>query len=91
MSALVGLKERGEPLSFKPAAFAYSAFDRQAVCRISAQMLGSETDGNSVVEMLIDDDPAAFHCASPALFVDLQDHVVEFDCIIAVNRPLGLD
>ena len=91
MSALVGLKERGEPLSFKPIAFANSPLDRQTICRIFAQILWPETDGDSVVEVLIDDDAAAFHRASPTLFVDLQNHIVEFDRVISVNRPLGLD
>ena len=41
--------------------------------------------------MLIDGNTATFHCSSPALFVDLQDHVVELDGIVTVDGPLGLD
>ena len=48
-------------------------------------------DCDGVVEVLIDGDAAAFHRASPALFVDLQDHIVEFDGVIPVNDPLTLD
>lgn len=48
-------------------------------------------DGDGVVEMLINDDTAAFHCASPALFVDLEDHIIEFDGIIPIDCPFGLD
>ena len=54
-------------------------------------MLRTVADGDGLIEVLIDDDTAAIHRAPPALFVDLEDHVVEFDSVVTVNRPLGLD
>ena len=54
-------------------------------------MLWTVTDGDGVIEVLIDDDTAALHRAAPALFVDLKDHVVELDGVVAVDCPLGLD
>ena len=51
----------------------------------------AEADGDGVIEVLVNDDTAAIHRAPPALFVDLQDQVVELDGVVAIDRPLGLD
>ena len=48
-----------------------------------------EADSYGVVEVLVDGNAAAFHRASPVLFVDLQEHIVEFDGVIATHEPLG--
>ena len=50
-----------------------------------------EADGDGVIEVLIDDDTAAFHRGSPGLPIDLQHHVVESDGIVAIDRSFGLN
>ena len=91
MSGLFKLKERRRLLSFKRAGKFCCRFKWLSVGRIFAWLQGPVTDGDGFVEVLIDDDTAAIHRASPALFVDLQDQIVEFDGVVPINRPLGLD
>ena len=58
---------------------------------IFTDLVRAVADGDCLVKMLIDYDAGAIERAAPGLFVDLQDHIFEFDGVVAVNGPLGLD
>ena len=91
MYGFLKLKEGRRLLSFKAAGKIFCRFKWLSVGEVFAKLLASVTDGDGVIEVFIDDDMAAIHRAPPALFVDLQDHVVELDGFVPVDCPLGLD
>ena len=91
LSGLSGLSERCSHLLLNPDMVVNGSFHGPSILRIFAQLLRSEADGDGVVGVLIDDDAAAFHRASPGLAVDLQDHIVKLDGIVPIDCSLGLN
>jgi hypothetical protein len=56
-----------------------------------AGLVGAEGDRYRFVEVLADHHPAICQAASKALSVDLKDHIFEFNRVVAVDDPFGLD
>lgn len=54
-------------------------------------IVGAETDRNCLVEMFVDDEAAICQAAAKALFIDLQNHILELHRIIATRDSLTLD